>query len=232
MKETCSAGLPAPLPSRSRPLTTPQEASGTSGAAPLPSSHVRIYDHHRREPRRGLRLPHHRRDRRGHERAAERDRLPPRPLQGDGRRRARHVRRAGRAHRHRTSATCASGWPARAPAATSSTTPRPRRYRLPAEHAAVLADEDSPVYQGGMFQSASAAMLAQDHVAERFVTGDGLGWHEHHHDLFDGTARCSASPTRPCWCRSGSRRSTASRPSSGAARWWPTSAAATGSRRS
>ncbi len=66
--------------------------------------------------------------------------------------------------------------------------PETGTYRLPAEHAAVLADEDSPVYQGGMFQSASAAMLAQDHVAERFVTGDGLGWHEHHHDLFDGTA--------------------------------------------
>jgi 2-polyprenyl-3-methyl-5-hydroxy-6-metoxy-1,4-benzoquinol methylase len=66
--------------------------------------------------------------------------------------------------------------------------PEAETYRLPAEHAAVLADEDSPVYQGGMFQSASAAILAQDHVAERFVTGDGLGWHEHHHDLFDGTA--------------------------------------------
>jgi SAM-dependent methyltransferase len=66
--------------------------------------------------------------------------------------------------------------------------PQTETYRLPAEHAAVLADEDSPVYQGGMFQSASAAILAQDHVAERFVTGDGLGWHEHHHDLFDGTA--------------------------------------------
>ena len=110
--------------------------------------------------------------------------------------------------------------------------PETETYRLPIEHAAVLADENSPVYQGGMFQSASAAMLAQDHVAERFVTGDGLGWHEHHHDLFDGTARCSASPTRPCWCRSGSRRSRASRRSSSAARWWPTSAAATGSRRS
>ncbi len=66
--------------------------------------------------------------------------------------------------------------------------PETETYRLPIEHAAVLADENSPVYQGGMFQSASAAMLAQDHVAERFVTGDGLGWHEHHHDLFDGTA--------------------------------------------
>jgi len=66
--------------------------------------------------------------------------------------------------------------------------PETATYRLPAEHAAVLADESSPVFQGGMFQSASAAILAQDRVAERFVTGDGLGWHEHHHDLFEGTA--------------------------------------------
>jgi SAM-dependent methyltransferase len=60
-------------------------------------------------------------------------------------------------------------------------------YTLPPEHAAVLADEHSPVYQGGMFQTASAVIFAQDHVAERFRTGDGLGWHEHHHDLFGGT---------------------------------------------
>jgi SAM-dependent methyltransferase len=66
--------------------------------------------------------------------------------------------------------------------------PESATYCLPAEHVAVLADESSPVYQGGMFQSASAAILAQDHVADRFVTGDGLGWHEHHHDLFEGTA--------------------------------------------
>ena len=66
--------------------------------------------------------------------------------------------------------------------------PQTGTYVLPVEHAAVLADETSPVYQGGMFQSASAAILAQDRVADRFVTGDGLGWHEHHHDLFHGTA--------------------------------------------
>ena len=66
--------------------------------------------------------------------------------------------------------------------------PEAGTYRLPPEHAVVLADESSPMFQGGMFRSASAAMLAQDHVAERFVTGDGLGWHEHHHDLFEGTA--------------------------------------------
>jgi len=59
-------------------------------------------------------------------------------------------------------------------------------YTLPLEHAAVLADEDSPVFQGGMFQAASAAIQAQDRVLDRFRSGDGLGWHEHHHDLFEG----------------------------------------------
>jgi SAM-dependent methyltransferase len=65
--------------------------------------------------------------------------------------------------------------------------PDAETYRLPAEHAVVLADETSPVYQVGMFQTASAAILAQDHIADRFRNGDGLGWHEHHHDLFHGT---------------------------------------------
>jgi SAM-dependent methyltransferase len=60
-------------------------------------------------------------------------------------------------------------------------------YTLPLEHAAVLADETSPAYQQGMFQTASAVIHAQDHIAERFRSGDGLGWHEHHHDLFEGT---------------------------------------------
>ena len=65
--------------------------------------------------------------------------------------------------------------------------PDAETYTLPIEHAAVLADETSPVYQGGMFQTASAAIHAQDHVADRFRSGDGLGWHEHHDDLFHGT---------------------------------------------
>jgi SAM-dependent methyltransferase len=60
-------------------------------------------------------------------------------------------------------------------------------YTLPLEHAAVLADASSPAYQQGMFQTASAVIHAQDHIAERFHSGDGLGWHEHHHDLFEGT---------------------------------------------
>ncbi len=65
--------------------------------------------------------------------------------------------------------------------------PDAETYRLPPEHIGVLADESSPLYMGGMFQTASATVHAQDQMEERFRSGDGLGWHEHHHDLFHGT---------------------------------------------
>jgi SAM-dependent methyltransferase len=62
-------------------------------------------------------------------------------------------------------------------------------YTLPAEHAFVLADDDSPLAMAGIYQAATAIMDGREHVAERFRTGAGLGWHEHHHDLFSGTER-------------------------------------------
>jgi SAM-dependent methyltransferase len=65
-------------------------------------------------------------------------------------------------------------------------------YVLPAEHALVLADPTSPFEMVGAFQSANAAVLARERVAERFVTGEGLGWHEHHHGLFHGVERVFA----------------------------------------
>jgi 2-polyprenyl-3-methyl-5-hydroxy-6-metoxy-1,4-benzoquinol methylase len=40
-----------------------------------------------------------------------------------------------------------------------------------------------------MFQVALAAVKAQEQVGERFKTGEGLGWHEHHPELFVGTER-------------------------------------------
>jgi 2-polyprenyl-3-methyl-5-hydroxy-6-metoxy-1,4-benzoquinol methylase len=70
------------------------------------------------------------------------------------------------------------------------------RYTLPAEHAFVLADESSPVALAGMFPSATASIQALDEVAERFVSGGGVGWHEHHHDLFHGTARAFGAKYR------------------------------------
>ena len=63
------------------------------------------------------------------------------------------------------------------------------RYTLPREHAFVLADETSPAAMAGHFQIATATMDSRYELAERFRTGDGLGWHEHGHELFHGCER-------------------------------------------
>src|ERR1700755_543033 len=57
-------------------------------------------------------------------------------------------------------------------------------YTLPAEHALILADETIPVPMAGISQPATAVMDARTRVAERFRTGEGVGWHEHHDGLF------------------------------------------------
>jgi SAM-dependent methyltransferase len=69
-------------------------------------------------------------------------------------------------------------------------------YVLPPEHALVLADDHSPFAMTGAFQSANAAVLARERVRERFVTGGGLGWHEHHHGLFHGVEHAFAAGYR------------------------------------
>jgi 2-polyprenyl-3-methyl-5-hydroxy-6-metoxy-1,4-benzoquinol methylase len=62
-------------------------------------------------------------------------------------------------------------------------------FRLPPEQAMALADEDSPAFIPGAFQLVAAMVKDEPHITERFRTGDGFGWHEHHHDLFEGTER-------------------------------------------
>ncbi|HTZ87203.1 MAG TPA: class I SAM-dependent methyltransferase [Solirubrobacteraceae bacterium] len=62
-------------------------------------------------------------------------------------------------------------------------------FRLPPEQAMALADEDSPAFIPGAFQLAAAALKDEQHITERFRSGEGFGWHEHHHDLFAGTER-------------------------------------------
>jgi SAM-dependent methyltransferase len=69
-------------------------------------------------------------------------------------------------------------------------------YGLPPEHALVLADDTGPFSMTGSFLSANAAVAAREHVAERFRSGDGLGWHEHHHGLWHGTERAFAAGYR------------------------------------
>jgi 2-polyprenyl-3-methyl-5-hydroxy-6-metoxy-1,4-benzoquinol methylase len=62
-------------------------------------------------------------------------------------------------------------------------------FRLPPEQAMALAEDDSPVFIPGAFQLMSAIIKDVPHITERFRTGEGFGWHEHDHDLFEGTER-------------------------------------------
>jgi SAM-dependent methyltransferase len=62
-------------------------------------------------------------------------------------------------------------------------------YWLSPEQAAVLADPASPAFLVGAMTIAASTAKDEDKIREAFTTGAGLGWHEHHHDLFHGTER-------------------------------------------
>jgi 2-polyprenyl-3-methyl-5-hydroxy-6-metoxy-1,4-benzoquinol methylase len=63
------------------------------------------------------------------------------------------------------------------------------KFYLTEEQAFAMADETSPAFMPGAFQVALAAIKAEEQLAERFKSGAGFGWHEHHHELFVGTER-------------------------------------------
>jgi 2-polyprenyl-3-methyl-5-hydroxy-6-metoxy-1,4-benzoquinol methylase len=67
--------------------------------------------------------------------------------------------------------------------------PRAAKYRLSPEQAEAFTNPDSPGYVAGGFQNLTAATRMLDRVTEAFRTGAGIGWHEHHPDMFEGTAR-------------------------------------------
>jgi 2-polyprenyl-3-methyl-5-hydroxy-6-metoxy-1,4-benzoquinol methylase len=67
--------------------------------------------------------------------------------------------------------------------------PETRTFHLEPEQAMALADELSPAFIPGAFQLLSSMIHDEPRITERFRSGDGLGWHEHHHDLFEGTER-------------------------------------------
>jgi len=67
--------------------------------------------------------------------------------------------------------------------------PATNEFTLPPEQAFALAVEDSPAYLPGAFQIISACFHDTDLIEQAFRTGQGVGWHEHHHDLFRGTER-------------------------------------------
>ena len=67
--------------------------------------------------------------------------------------------------------------------------PATETFTLPPEQAFTLANDDSPAAFAGAFQLALSALRDAPSVGARFRTGEGLGWHEHDHGLFEGTER-------------------------------------------
>ncbi len=63
------------------------------------------------------------------------------------------------------------------------------KFRLPPEQALALAVENSPAFLPGAFQIISSCFMDAPKIEEAFRSGRGVGWHEHHHDLFHGTER-------------------------------------------
>jgi len=63
------------------------------------------------------------------------------------------------------------------------------RYTLPNEQAMALADEDSPVYILGVYDSIASLYADEVKILEAFKSGEGMGWHEHDPRLFHGTER-------------------------------------------
>ena len=62
-------------------------------------------------------------------------------------------------------------------------------YTLGPEQAAAFADESSPAFVGGGFQVALGAAADLERIQEAFLTGEGVGWHEHGNDVFEGCRR-------------------------------------------
>jgi SAM-dependent methyltransferase len=67
--------------------------------------------------------------------------------------------------------------------------PDREEFFLSPEQSLALAQEGSPAFIPGAFQVATAAIKDEEKIERAFQSGDGVGWHEHHHDLFAGTER-------------------------------------------
>ena len=63
------------------------------------------------------------------------------------------------------------------------------KFVLPDEQAMALAVENSPAFIPGAYQIIASTILDEPKVREAFKTGNGVGWHEHNCNLFEGTER-------------------------------------------
>jgi SAM-dependent methyltransferase len=62
-------------------------------------------------------------------------------------------------------------------------------FWLTPEQSLALAQEGSPAFVPGAFQLATSLIKDEEKITHAFETCTGVGWHEHHHDLFAGTER-------------------------------------------
>ncbi|MDN5858674.1 MAG: methyltransferase domain-containing protein [Pseudonocardia sp.] len=60
-------------------------------------------------------------------------------------------------------------------------------FAMSEEQVFALTDPAGPVYLPGAFVAALAILRAEPRITDAFRSGDGVGWHEHHEDLFTGT---------------------------------------------
>jgi len=63
------------------------------------------------------------------------------------------------------------------------------RYTLPPEQAVALTESDSPAYLPGFFQIALGSVIDSPKIVDRARNGEGLGWHQHVHDVHEGCER-------------------------------------------
>ena len=67
--------------------------------------------------------------------------------------------------------------------------PADSTFELPPEQAMVVANENSPVFLGGAFESIASCYADHDLFVDAFRTGAGVGWQEHDERLFSGVLR-------------------------------------------
>ena len=78
-----------------------------------------------------------------------------------------------------TSATCASGSSNQAAGGYVEYDAAGGRFTLPPEHAAALADEQSPAFMLGGLDILASTWADEDRFVDAFRSGRGIGWHEH-----------------------------------------------------
>lgn len=101
------------------------------------------------------------------------------------------------------------------------------RYFLSPEQATALADESSPAFVIGLFQTAHGTARDATKIFDAAATGAGMSWGTTIPTSTSDANDSSGPPMRRTWSRSGCRRSMESPPSWPAAPGWPTSAVGT-----